>query len=177
MKFGPKEFILKIFFTLVIIFILEIVNTSLLSHMGRGGFNIPFNVLIILYFGFKIETQFLAVLILIFQYFHSLFTIEGWEMGTISGIVVCTIISYLKDLLHFTSTFFTIIVVQLFQVLWFVIVSALIYIKMGDFNYIINKFWRFLPEGIIASIIAPFLFFLLDKIWNSDRVSLMKERI
>jgi hypothetical protein len=40
-------------------------------------------------------------------------------------------------------------------------------------SFILDKFWRFIPESIIISLMAPFFFSLLDKFWTgSDESSL-----
>jgi len=137
---------------------------------------IPFNVLIVLFLGFKLENPYLALMIVVVQYFHSIFTIEGWEMGTISGVLICIIISYLRDILHFTSSIVTILVTQMFQFIWFVILSSLLYLKLGSFNYIVEKFWRFIPESIVISLVAPFFFSVLDKVWGVREEGLMGDR-
>ncbi|MDC1175727.1 hypothetical protein OAT67_10030 [Bacteriovoracaceae bacterium] len=154
------------FVTLLILFVLEIISTALLPLLGVESIRIPFNILIILFLGFKVNSPALALMILGTQYFHSFFSIEGWEMGTVAGILICILIGYLKDLLHFSSAGFTIIVTQIFQTVWFIIISGLFYLKFGSFDYVIEKFWRFLPESIIISILSPFFFSVLDKIWN-----------
>jgi len=154
--------------TLLILVVLEILSTAFLPMMGLTKYRIPFNVLIILYMGFKLETPFVSLMILILQYTNSFFSIEGWEMGTVAGVVICIVISYLKDLLHLTSSIITIVVTQIFQTLWFLIVSSLVYLKTDDFSYITQKFWRFLPESIVISLLAPFLFSILDAIWKTE---------
>ena len=154
--------------TLLILIVLEIFSTALIPMLGLTKYRIPFNVLIILYLGFKMETPYTSILILVLQYTHSFFTIEGWEMGTIAGVMICIVISYLKDLLHLSSSIITIFITQLFQFLWFAIVSTLLYLKEDNFSYIIEKFWRFLPESIIISLLAPFFFGILDVIWRAE---------
>lgn len=154
--------------TLLILVVLEIFSTALVPMLGLMKYRIPFNVLIILYLGFKMETPYTSLLILILQYTHSFFSIEGWEMGTIAGVIICIVISYLKDLLHLSSSVITIFVTQVFQSLWFVIVSILLYLKEEDFSYIVEKFWRFLPESIVISLLAPFFFGILDVIWRAE---------
>jgi hypothetical protein len=143
--------------------------------MGVSKYRIPFNILIILFMGFKLKTPYIAILVLITQYFHSFFSIEGWAMGTIAGVTICLIISYLKDLLHFTSYIITIFVTQLFQTLWFLIVSSLLYLKVGDLSYITEKFSRFVPESILISCMAPFFFLVLDLIWRVDEQGMLGE--
>jgi len=154
--------------TILILVVLEIISTALIPMMGLTKYRIPFNVLIVLYMGLKLETPYTSLIILALQYTHSFFSIEGWEMGTIAGVLICVIISYLKDLLHLSSSVITIFIVQMFQFVWFFIVSALLYLKEESFSFILEKFWRFLPESILLSILAPFFFGVLDAIWRSE---------
>jgi len=154
--------------TLLILIVLEILSTAFLPMIGLTKYRIPFNILIVLYLGFKLETPFVSIMILIIQYTNSFFSIEGWEVGTVAGVMICIVISYLKDLLHLTSSLITIVVTQIFQVFWFLIVSSLVYLKTDNFSYIVQKFWRFLPESIAISLLAPLLFSILDAIWKMD---------
>ena len=154
--------------TLLILVVLEIFSTALLPMLGLTKYRIPFNVLLVLYLGFKIESPYTSLFILILQYTHSFFTIEGWEMGTIAGVMICIVISYLKDLLHLSSSVITIIITQMFQVLWFFIVAILFYIREESFAYIVEKFWRFVPESIVISLLAPLFFSVLDAIWRTE---------
>ncbi len=175
MRVNTVEILPSLFITILILFLLEVLSTSVLPLFGLVNYMIPFNVLIILFLGFKIESPYLAIMILCVQYAHSIFTIEGWEMGTIAGVLICIVISYLRDLLHFSSNLLTIVTTQLFQFLWFLVTSSLLYLKLGDFGYIIQKFWRFLPESIVLSLLAPFFFSFLDKVWRVRGEGLMAE--
>lgn len=175
MKSKLKDIILPLGVTILILVVLDIISTAFLPVMGMTRYMIPFNVLIVLYMGFKLETKFLAILILVIQYFHSFFSVEGWEVGTIAGVLICIVISYLRDLIHFNSAAMTITVTQIFQTIWFVIVSSLIYMQGGEMSYIWNKFWRFLPESIVISLLAPFFFSILDRIWRYDARGLLGE--
>jgi hypothetical protein len=163
--------------TLLILIVLEIFSTALVPMLGITKYRIPFNVLIILYLGFKLETPYTSILIFALQYTHSFFSIEGWEMGTIAGVMICIVISYLKDLLHLSSALITILVTQMFQFLWFVIVSTLLYLKEDNFSYIVEKFWRFVPESIVISLLAPFFFGILDVIWRGEAQRSLGERV
>lgn len=168
-----KDLIVPLFITLLILVILEIISTSLLPAFGATKYIIPFNILIVLYLGFKLETPYLAILILVVQYFHSFFSIEGWELGTIAGIFICIVISYLRDVLHFSSAVITMTVTQLFQVVWFILVSFLFYLKTNNFGFLVEKMWRFIPESIAISIMAPFFFSILDRIWGTSAESML----
>ena len=173
MRGSLKVLLVPILKTLLLLLIFEVLATAILPIFGLVKYRIPFNILIVLFIGFKLETPYIAFLVLIFQYFHSFFSIEGWEMGTISGVLVCIIISYLKDLLHFSSAGITILVTQLFQVIWFLITSLLLYMKTQSFSYIVEKFWRFLPESIVISLLAPIFFIILDQIWQVDEQGML----
>lgn len=168
MKGQVKDLLIPLFITLLILIVLEIISTALLPAFGIQKYIIPFNILIVLYLGFKLETPYLAVLILVVQYFHSFFSIEGWELGTIAGVFICIVISYLRDVLHFSSAAITIAVTQVFQVVWFLIVSCLFYLKTGNIAVLIEKMWRFIPESIVISLLAPFFFAIFDRIWGTS---------
>ncbi|MCK5882781.1 MAG: hypothetical protein KAG61_03765 [Bacteriovoracaceae bacterium] len=169
MRRNITDIIPSYFLTLLLLMALDIACTTFFPLVGLTNFRLPFNILIVLYMGFKLEHPTLAILILLTQYAHSFFTLEGWAMGTVAGIIVWMIVSYLRDLLHFSSSFVTGFVTQIFQMIWFLIVAVLIYIKSGDVSYLIGKLWRFIPESLIISFIAPFFFSILDKIWSLGR--------
>lgn len=160
---------------LLLLILLEIVTTALFPVLGMSRYRIPFHILFVLFLGFKLESPWLSVLILVIQYFHSFFSVEGWAIGTLAGIIVCTVVSYLRELIHLSSPVITVLVVELFQLLWFVIIGILIYLKLGEFSYILDKLWRFLPESLVISFLSPFLFNLLDKIWKVKDQGMMGE--
>lgn len=166
MRVSFLSYLRPLLVTILLLILCEVLSTTLLPLMGLQSYRIPFNILIVLYFGFKVNSPFTAVMILIVQYFHSFFSIEGWELGTIAGIMIYILMGLLRDLIHFNSAVVTILVTQIFQVAWFIIVSGILYIKYDNLDYIISKFWRFLPESIVLSLLAPFVFFLLDTIWT-----------
>ncbi|MCK5072550.1 MAG: hypothetical protein KAQ98_03930 [Bacteriovoracaceae bacterium] len=176
MKLKLNQIIPSFVMTILILVVLEILVTTIMPILGIENYKLPFNILIILYIGFKLETPIVALLVLGIQICYSFFSIEGWALGTFAGVIVCMIISYLRDMLHFNSKFFTIVVTQIFQICWFIIVSILIYLKVENFDYILGKLGRFLPESLIISIMAPFFFSLLDRIWKiNDREMLGEE--
>ncbi len=168
---------IRLLITVLILIVLEVLASAFLPLFGLNKYMIPFNILIVLYVGFKLETPYLAIIILVLQLTHSLFSIEGWEYGTIAGVLICIVIAYLRDLLHFTSSFVTMLTVFLFQILWFFISSSLLYLKFGSMDYIVQKFWRFIPESIILSLLAPIFFSLLDKVWKTKAEGLMGNNI
>ena len=177
MRSEIKNVVAPMLITLVILIVLEVFATSLLPVFGVKQFILPFNIAVVLFFGFRFQTPYLSVFILIVQYFHSFFTVEGWEPGTIAGIAVCIVISYLRELIHFSSAAATMIVTQIFQTFWFVVVSGLIYMRMGDVTYIVDKFWRFVPESIVISLLSPFLFLIFEKVWSMSEGGLLGDEI
>jgi len=175
MRFQLKDILPPFLITLIILVVLEIVSTAFLPVMGIVRYRLTFYVLIILFMGFKLETPYLPVLILILSYVHSFFSIEGWAMGTLAGVLVCAIISYLRELIHFSSFILTIFVTQIFQIVWILIVSFMVYIQGGEFPYLVAKFWRFIPESIALSLFSPFFFSVLDKIWKKSGEGILRE--
>lgn len=163
-----KHLLIRMFVTLLILTVLETLASSLFPMFGLTQYRVPFNVLIVLYLTFKLRTPWIPLMILSVQWFHSFFSIEGWEIGTIAGVFVAIVVSYVKDLLHFSSSAITILLTQIFQCLWLAIVMGLLAIKGAEGAYLLDKFWRFIPESLIVSILSPIFFSVLDKIWASN---------
>jgi hypothetical protein len=105
-------------------------------------------------------------MILGLQVLHSIFSVEGWALGTLAGIIVMISANYLKELLHLTTAFMTMLIVQFFQVIWFVTVSVIICLKISDFSKFGMIVWSFIPGSILLSLISPMLFWLLGTIWR-----------
>lgn len=153
--------------------VLEVLTTTI----GLKNFRPPFNILIVLYLSFCLENPFIALLILVTQYVHYLFSASPWAFSTFTGVLVCMAITYLRDLMQLSSAFLTIILVQIFQILWFVIESIFLYFSTNNWYFIADKFYRFIPESLFLSITAPFLFMLLEKIWKFKERNILGEDI
>lgn len=166
MRYSARDLILGVLKTSLLLIFLEIITTALLPAIGLGNVKLAFSVLIVLFMAFKLETPFLAYLILVIQYVHSAFSIEGWAIGTLVGILISLSVKYLRDLLQFSTAISTIIVVQVFQIAWFALVSLFLSIKMGDFTNFITIFWQYVPVSILLSLVSPFFFNLLDRVWR-----------
>ena len=115
MKYNASEIAIGLLKTLLLLIFVEMFTSAVLPAMGINDFKPAFNVLIVLFIAFKLETPFLPFLILVIQYIHSAFSIEGWGAGTFTGILVSISVRYVRDMLNFTSAISTIVVVQIFQ--------------------------------------------------------------
>lgn len=177
MKLKFKDIVLALFLSVCLLIILDIISTAVIPALGFHKFKLTFNVLIILFLGFYIDSPYLPIFILIIQSFHSVFTIEGWAYGTFTGVIISLLLGQLKDLLHFRSTLLTVFITFIFQYLWFLIVSGLIYFRMGNLNYILERFWNFIPESIVLSLCAPFFFSILERIWRIGNRENHPERV
>jgi hypothetical protein len=166
MRISFKNVIPAFSLTILIFVLLEIIVSAVLPMFGLTNVRLPFNVLIILYFGFRFNSPYLAIIILLIQVVHGLFSVEGWAIGTITGIFITILISYLKDMINLSSKFVTSVITQIFMIAWLAMLALLLYVKSAPMDYITAKLWRFLPESFLVSLIAPFLFPLFDKIWN-----------
>jgi len=170
MKIKLNDLLLSLLITVVALIVLEIFSTTASQILGLNRFRLPFNILIILFLAFRVQSPFLAILIFVIQYFHSLFSLEGWAMGTCAGVIVYIVVSYLREVIHFRSAITTIIITQIFQLLWFVIVGSMIYLRSGELDLVVGKFGRFIPESIVISLLAPLAFSVLEQIWRvSDK--------
>jgi hypothetical protein len=87
-----------------------------------------------------------------------------WKNCTMSIVMISA--NYLKELLHLTSAFMTMLIVQFFQVIWFVTVSVIMCLKISDFSKFGMIVWSFIPGSILLSLVSPFLFWILGNIWR-----------
>ncbi|MBC7429675.1 MAG: hypothetical protein H7336_13745 [Bacteriovorax sp.] len=177
MRTNLKDILFPLIKTLILLFFLEVMTTSIFPNIGLMNYRIPFNILIVLFLGLRLETPYLAIIILFVQYFHGFFSIEGWEMGTVTGIVICIVVSYVREMIHFSSWGMTILITQVFQLLWFFVQSILIYIQLGSLDYIFEKGWRFLPQSVIIALLSPIFFYILNRIWNIDDRGMLGDKV
>ena len=171
MKYSPVDLLLGCLKTCGLLIVLEIFSTAFLPAIGIESIRLSFSVLIVLYLAFKIDTPFLAFLILIVQFVHSAFSIEGWATGTLVGIIVAMSVKYLRDLLQFSTAISTMVVVQIFQLAWFLMMAFLLSLKLGSFDNFFILFWKNVPASIILTFLAPFFFRLLDNFWRTSNRS------
>ena len=169
MKYSAPGIVLGFLKTAFLLVIMEIFSSAIFPALGFSDFKPAFNVLIVLYLAFKMEVPFLPFLILSFQYIHSAFSIEGWATGTIAGIIIAMSVRYVKDMLSFSSVISTIIVVQIFQIAWFLIMAIILTMKVGDVSHFFIIFVKYLPESFFISIISHHFFKLLDYFWKIDK--------
>lgn len=166
MRWRFKDILKSLLFTIVILTIMEIFSSTMMPILGLSNFRMSFNVLLVLYLVLRINSIYLPYCILVLQLFHSLFSIEGWAIGTIAGVIISIIIGYIKDLIHFSNSISTMIIVQISQLGWILITSILTSLKLEDFGVMPGMIGRFIVPSILISIISPFIFKLLDTVWK-----------
>lgn len=145
---------------------LEIMTSSLLPALGWYEYRLTFNVLIIIFLAIRLNSASLPWMIVGFQVIHSVFSVEGWALGTFASLIVMLVANYLKELLHLTTALVTMVTVQLFQLVWHVTVALVICLKISNFEKFGMILWSFIPGSILLSFISPLLFWLLERIWR-----------
>lgn len=166
MRMKLSQILVSFMITLALLIGLEIVTSTLLPAMGWKEYRLTFNVLLILFLAIRMDTPIVPWLILGLQMVHSIFSIEGWALGTLAGLIVMSSANYLKEVLHLTTAFMTMLTVQLFQVIWYVTVTLIICLKISDFDKFGLILWSFIPGSILLSLISPLLFWMLGAIWR-----------
>jgi hypothetical protein len=160
------QFLLAFTLTLALLTGLEILTSTLLPAFGWKEYRLTFNVLVILFLAIRLNSPSVPWLILALQMIHSVFSIEGWALGTLAGLIVMFSANYLKELLHLTTAFMTMITVQLFQMIWYLTVTVVICLKISDFDKFGMIIWSFIPGSFLLSLISPAIFWLLGSIWR-----------
>ncbi len=98
MKMRFSQIVFAFILTLGLLIGLEIITSTLLPILGWSEYRLTFNVLIILYLALRLESPMVPWLILILQTVHSAFSVEGWALGTLAGLIVLVSANYLKEL-------------------------------------------------------------------------------
>lgn len=166
MKMRFSQMLISFALTLALLVGLEIVTATLLPALGWNEYRLTFNVLIILYLAIRLDSPAVPWMIMGLQVMHSVFSIEGWALGTMAGLIVMLSANYLKEVLQLTTAFMTMITVQLFQFIWCLTVTLVICLKISDFSKFGLILWSFIPGSVLLSLISPFLFWVLTQIWR-----------
>jgi hypothetical protein len=166
MKLKISEIFKALILTGILLVVLELFSSTILPIFGIKSIRLSFNILIILFLALRLNSSALPYCILTLQWVHSVFSIEGWAIGTIAGIIISLLVNALKDIIHMNTKASTMMVVQIFQIVWFILVSLMLGFKTNNFGIFSQFFSRFLLQSVILSILSPFLFILLAKIWK-----------
>lgn len=168
MKMKLSHIAIALVITIAFLLGLEVVTATLLPVLNWHEYRLTFHVLLIIFLAIRLDTPLVPWMILALQLIHSAFSVEGWAIGTFAGIIVLLSANYLKEVLHLTTAFMTMVTVQLFQIIWFITVSTIICLKISDFSKFGMIVWSFVPGSLILSLISPLLFFFLEKIWRDS---------
>lgn len=145
---------------------LEVITATMLPAFGWHEYRLTFNVLLILFLALRLDSAGVPWMIMGLQMIHSAFSVEGWALGTLAGLIVMVSANYLKELLHLTNAIMTMITVQLFQMIWYLTVTVIICLKISNFDKFGMIIWSFIPGSILLSMISPLIFWVLEKIWR-----------
>lgn len=165
MRMRFSKLLISFAVTMALLTGLEIVTSTILPALGWNEYRLTFNVLIILFLAIRLQSAAVPWMIMGLQMVHSIFSVEGWALGTLAGLIVMVSANYLKELLHLTTAVMTMITVQLFQMIWYVTVTLIICLKISNFEKFGMIIWSFIPGSILLSLISPILFWILEQIW------------
>lgn len=166
MRMRFSQILISFAITMALLTGLEVVTSTLLPALGWHEYRLTFNVLIIIFLAIRLDSPAVPWMIMGLQMIHSVFSIEGWALGTLAGLIVMMSANYLKEVLHLTTAFMTMITVQLFQIIWYVTVTLVICLKISNFDKFGMIMWSFIPGSILLSLISPILFWIMENIWR-----------
>ncbi len=167
MNNNSQHFFISLLITSLFLILSDILVSTLFPLIGLESFRISIVVLIILYLAFYFNNIFIAPLIAYFYFLHGIFSLEYWSVGVLSCLSVSIIISSLRNIIHLNNKLVTIIFVQLFQVTIYGISRLIIYLKLGDGDFVLNSLSLFIPESIFISLMSPFIFQAFHRIWRT----------
>lgn len=168
MRFRLSDIFVSYALTILLLLCFEVTTATILPLLGWYEYRLTFNVIVIIFFAIRLNMSFVPWMILGLQLIHSVFSIEGWAVGTFAGLGVMILASYLKDLIHLTNALMTMIVAIVFQTFWYLLVTFIICLKISSFDSFTSILWSFLPSSLFLSLIAPLIFWSLEKIWKTS---------
>ncbi|MFP5386535.1 MAG: hypothetical protein ACLGHN_10680 [Bacteriovoracia bacterium] len=166
MKMRLSQFLISFALSAGLLIGLEIVTSTILPALGWYEYRLTFNVLLILFLAIRLDSPAVPWMIMALQIIHSVFSIEGWALGTLAGLIVMLSANYLKEVLHLTTAIMTMFTVQLFQIIWYLTVTLVICLKISNFEKFGMIMWSFIPGSILLSLISPVIFWVLEQIWR-----------
>lgn len=166
MKMRISQMIISFAVTVGLLIVLEVITSTLLPAVGWKEYRLTFNVLVILFLALRLDSPGVPWMIMGLQVIHSVFSIEGWALGTLAGLIVMLSANYLKEVLQLTTAIMTMFTVQLFQLIWYLTVTLVICLKISNFEKFGMIIWSFIPGSILLSLISPILFWMLGSIWR-----------
>lgn len=171
MRMSISQLIISFAISVAMLIGFEIVTSTILPAFGWTEYRLTFNVLFILFLAIRLNSPVVPWMIMGLQMVHSIFSIEGWALGTLAGLIVMMSANYLKELLHLTNAVMTMVTVQFFQFVWYLTVTLVICLKISNFEKFGMILWSFIPGSILLSLISPILFWILEQVWRvpSDR--------
>ncbi len=166
MKMRFSQMLMSFAISLGLLMGLEIVTATILPALGWYEYRLTFNVLIIIFLAIRLDSPVVPWMIMGLQTVHSVFSVEGWALGTFAGLIVMLSANYLKEVLHLTTAFMTMFTVQLFQLIWYITVTLIICLKISNFDKFGMIMWSFIPGSILLSLLSPILFWVLEQVWR-----------
>lgn len=120
---------------------------------------------VIIFLSFSLSYSWLPYGIMLLQITHSLFSLEGWALGTFIGVVLCLIMSRLKAVVQFSGPISIILTTYFGQLAWCLLAGVLTSVKNHDWKFFQLFAMQSLTYGAFTALLAPFIFFLLRNIW------------
>jgi len=161
--------ILSLFLTLLIVFAANLFSSVSLPWLGVTTLKFHFHLLVILFFLFYIKDDYISLYILIIEIVNSLFTSQGWEIGTLSGIMLVAISYIFKDLIQLSNVISTALYSFFFLTLRYFIFGFIYYTKIHSLDFLWSGLWYNILENIFLSILSPFVFVILRFIWKENK--------
>src|SRR6478735_4625239 len=109
MKLRFSQMLISFAITVALLIGLEIVTSTILPALGWHEYRLTLNVLLILFLALRLDSPAVPWMIMGLQIVHSIFSVEGWALGTLAGLIVMMSANYLKEILHLSTAFMTMI--------------------------------------------------------------------
>jgi hypothetical protein len=154
------------FKTILLLLVFELISSAFVPALGFHHLRFSIDQLFIIYFSIRITSDYTPFYILVVQLIHSFFTVRGWEIGTIAGVLISLVINFSKDVVQINSKWSIMVVFFFGQSIWNILVGFFLLLKTGNGHFFQEIALKSLHEGLILSFFSPIFFSLMDKIWG-----------
>lgn len=169
MKISNQTFWLYLLQSLLVMIIIEVVLSTFFPMLGLSSIRFSINIFLVLFLTLFIQSNLIPFSILIIHFIHSVFSTEGWAIGSLTAIIVAMVVFFTKDWINFKSRISLMLVFLAGNILWSLILGVIISLKLADTSLIMSYFLQGLGSGVVLALFSPILVKIFDKIWGLKR--------
>lgn len=168
---NKQNELLRYLFLLVVLFFVEIIFSILYESTSIHGFRLPLSMPLVVFLSYRASLRKFPWYLLGVEFIHSFFTLDGFGIGVLIGLLLFLCIFFGKDYINSSHRLFSVVFVFVGYHLWFL---GSMLIKAFKFKEIPSgslSYGHFLFMAILISLASPFIFKGFNQVWTKQKVN------